>query len=558
MCGFFVATKCKLTENSLAKIGDLLSHRGPDSLSISFEDNLQLSMVFARLAIQDLSIDANQPLFSEDKRYILLYNGEIYNKDDLAVRVPGSRAWQTSCDTEILLYSLIERGIEETLRDIEGMFAFVFVDTQTRELFAARDMFGIKPLYYAGTKEGGVVFASEIKSLKPLMDVSVNQILLREFLLCGLIDHTNSTLVTGVRKVVPGTYLRIFQNRIEEIKWAQTTNDLNVPSKFSDFVNFLEEEFITSMGQAIVSDVPVGMTLSSGVDSNLIRVLLNHFNMKPRMILVDWGNSIYSETDFLTPLLRNSHDLVVESFSAFEVLDLVEESFYHHDEPYTSAFVAIWPEVYMRAKSKGIGVVLDGSGADELFYGYSKYQTSLSNFSQKALDGKNVSLGPQSYFVSQPSSLEEARLLDIFSLKLPRSLRFSDYASMSASLELRPFYLTRRKFLIANQAPIEWMISDVNTKLILRKILGKLDPAYDVNQLKKSVQLPQNEWLHTEWRSHIMSRICETGNILDLVTDNSERELIVEQVQNYSAGATGVNLNFIWRLFITQKWLEAW
>jgi len=514
-------------------------------------------MVFARLAIQDLSESANQPFYSEDGRYFLLYNGELYNKYALRARLKDSNLFKSSSDTEILLKCIIEIGLLETLNLIEGMFAFVFVDTQLNEIFAARDMFGIKPLYYSQRPDGVILFASEIKALKSISNFELNHDLIREFLICGLIDHTASTLFSGISKVSPGTYLKVSGAKVDEVRWVKSTGGATPDSTFDGYLPNLESYLLDAICRATVSDVPFGLTLSSGVDSNLIRILLSSIGKSPNLVSVDWSDSNFRESEAAREYLLPLDTLIVENFSSRETLALIRESFAIHDEPFTSAFVAVWPEVFRRCKERGITVILDGSGADELFYGYEKYLMSTENYTRRALDGVDVSLGFKSFFSNEPNSVEQARDLDLFSIKLPRSLRFLDYSSMSASVEVRPVFLTKAIYDLSNENPVEWMLSGNQTKYVLRRLTEKLDSRYDSFVPKKSIQLPQNHWIDTDWRLSITAQLENIDEILDLITNKAERQAILDNLLLYFGKKPQANHNFIWRLFITRLWLNS-
>jgi asparagine synthase (glutamine-hydrolysing) len=514
-------------------------------------------MVFARLAIQDLSESANQPFYSEDGRYFLLYNGELYNKYMLRAKLKESTFFKSNSDTEVLLHCIIEIGLLETLNLIEGMFAFIFVDTQLNEFFAARDMFGIKPLYYSQRSDGAILFASEIKALKSISNFELNYDLIREFLICGLIDHTASTLFSGISKVTPGTYLKVSGSKVDEVRWVKSTGGATLDSTFDEYLPNLESYLLDAICRATVSDVPLGLTLSSGVDSNLIRILLSSIGKSPNLVSVDWSDSNFRESEAAREYLRPFDTLIVENFSSQETLALIRESFAIHDEPFTSAFVAVWPEVFRRCKERGITVIFDGSGADELFYGYEKYLMSTENYTRRALDGVDVSLGFKSFFSNEPNSVEQARDLDLFSIKLPRSLRFLDYSSMSASVEVRPVFLTKAIYDLSNEIPVEWMLSGNQTKYVLRRLTEKLDSRYDSFVPKKSIQLPQNHWIDTDWRLSITAQLENIDEILDLITNKAERQAILDNLLSYFGKKPQANHNFIWRLFITRLWLNS-
>ena len=162
---------------------------------------------------------------------------------------------------------------------------------------------------------------------------------------------------------------------------------------------------------------------------------------------MSWGDGEFSEIDKISLSKDTLDNLTIHNFTAMQTMDLILDSYKIYDEPYTSAFSAVWPKVFKDIKASYGSVVIDGNGADELFLGYKKYlNSSFHNFSNLALDGNDVSLGFESYFIKDPKNLYEANALDISKLKLPRSLRFLDYSSMSAGVEARPIFLTKSIF----------------------------------------------------------------------------------------------------------------
>ena len=557
MCGIFLETKSNLNFNELSDIALRLKHRGPDSQNTYIDGEMQLSVAFARLAIQDLSNNADQPFFSSDGQSYLLFNGEIYNKKQLQKLLPWNFKASTSSDTELLLNCILILGLKNTLNRIQGMFAFVYVDKKNQTIHIARDMFGIKPMYYAQTSDGSYKFCSEIKILKELLSLSVYPDMLREFAICGLIDHSENTMFSQVKKMIPGTILTITNEGCFVESWVEKNID---PYKFDSNLNVLthlEGFFKNTIEEVLVSDVPVGMTLSTGIDSNLIRVLAQESIPDIQLHVVGWGEDIYSENYELENYL-GTNNLIIHEFNSSQVYNLLLESFLIHDEPYTSPFVAVWPQVYRKIKKSGISVVLDGTGADELFFGYTKYiLNSFRNYSQNALDGVNVGLNFKSYFDYLPLNVNDANRYDTFEIKLPRSLRFLDAASMSASVEVRPVYLTKALYDLSRNIPIDLMTFNRNTKYPLRWLLQAKESNFPSFAKKKSIQLPKDQWIRHDWRKEVINQVKNIDDILDLISNREERRVLILEKNKYLENDSDANINAIWRLFNIKLWLES-
>lgn len=557
MCGFFFDTKTRINYDTLELIASKLKHRGPDNTQIYTNKSANISTVFCRLAVQDLSSLANQPFFSECKRYMIAYNGEIYNVNKLRKKLPKDVNFKTNSDTEILLLNLIEFGIEETLNLIDGMFAFVYIDFEKQETYAARDMFGIKPLYFTKNNSGGYSFASEIKVLTINNKFDLNSSLIREFIICGLIDHTNETLFNQVFRVEPGTFLKIKNDNLETKKWLKVDEQDRKFASIDEYVEELESTLNKSFIDSLISDVPINLMLSSGIDSNLIRSLYSNNGINLKLHSVSWGNQVFSEIDKLGLSKETLDNVTLHDFTAMQTMDLILDSYKIYDEPYTSAFSAVWPKVFKDIKISYGSVVIDGNGADELFLGYKKYlKRSFQNFSNLALDGNDVSLGFESYFINNPRNLYEANALDISSLKLPRSLRFFDYSSMSAGIEARPIFLTKSIFQKTRNIPIDWMLNGGYTKYPLRKILFDHGFGNSAFQEKQIIQYPQNTWMLKEWKKIIDRKISNLDNIMDHILDPKEKNAIRKAVNNFQNLVDLASLSIIWRVFITVLWFE--
>ena len=558
MCGIFLETNSLLRKNELQSISLDLVHRGPDSQNIYIDNYMKISMAFARLAIQDLSFRADQPLFSDDNLSYILFNGEIYNKDKLKEMLPKNFTYKTNSDTELLLSCIVHIGLKVTLNQIEGMFAFIFVDISKKTISVVRDLFGIKPMYYMRNPNGSFKFSSEIKVLRKLLHLNIDKDMLREFAVCGLIDHTNNTMYSEIKKIAPGTIFTIGEDFCNEESWViPSLQKLEFDSKSEALID-LSDFVRDSVQKSLISDVPVGITLSSGIDSNLIRTFVQEIKPETQLHSVGWGNDAYSETQDLQKYLNPKSLLTVHNFNSSQVYDSILESFGIHDEPYTSPFVAVWPKIFRSMRKQGISVVLDGTGADEIFFGYTKYlSNSFEGYAQRALDGTKVGLGFKSNYEYEPVSLRDARDYDLFKIKLPRSLRFLDSSSMSASIEARPVFLTKALYELSSKLSMDLLISNENTKYLLRWILNRENPTFPAFERKKSIQLPIAKWINQDWRQLIVREIKNIDNLLDLIPNQIERESLLIEANKFCNFDLKTNIQVIWRIFNLKLWLNS-
>ena len=359
-----------------------IRHRGPDALG-TFVDN-QVWLGHVRLSLLDLSEAANQPMATADGRHVICFNGEVYNFSDIA-RSLDLRGLRTHSDTEVVLRAFAERGIE-SIKLLNGMFAFALFDMQRRKFWLVRDRLGIKPLYYRLSR-GELAFASEIKGLPTLDDGSAacEMSAVHEWLYYGA-SLGERTLHQGIKKLLPGHYLELDLQTLDsriECYWS--------PSQYAECVKHAGsvderiKETRVLLEQAVrrqlVSDVPVGVFLSGGIDSSAITAFASrHYGGKLATYSVgfDFDNGVNELPKARSLAERHGTDHHEIHISGIGVADVVERMVDHHDLPFCDA--ANIPLFLLSSRIKGITkVVLQGDGGDEMFGGYSRY-TTLSFF----------------------------------------------------------------------------------------------------------------------------------------------------------------------------------
>jgi asparagine synthase (glutamine-hydrolysing) len=365
---------------------DLVAHRGPDDNGWKVFDSAAgpVALGHRRLSIIDLSDAAQQPMSYANGRYWIVYNGEIYNYLELReeLQAAGHR-FQTRSDTEVLLAAYAHWG-EAALDRLVGMFAFVLWDQQAQVAFAARDHFGVKPLYFFGTPVG-LALASEIKQFiaLPGFAASLNIARSYDFLSSGIMDHTDETLFEGVRQLRGGECVRVDLQHwrpgdaFPVRRWYQILEPgtLAIDERLASakFGSLLAD----SVRLQLRSDVPVGTCLSGGLDSSSIVCLMAHElqaagdTAKVNCISACYDVKSVDERPFMEAVVQRTQSTPHWCHPRFEdAFALAERITWHQDEPYGSTSIFAQWCVFAAAQSSGLKVMLDGQGADEQLAGY--------------------------------------------------------------------------------------------------------------------------------------------------------------------------------------------
>ena len=368
MCGIVgFIDKSKDKKKIIKDMADLIIHRGPDSDGYYVDDNIALG--FRRLSIIDLGT-GSQPIFNEEKDKVIIFNGEIYNyqtiKEDLLAK---GHKFTTKADTEVILHGYEEYG-EKILNKLRGMFAFVIYDIKTKELFGARDFFGIKPFYYY-IDDDVFMFGSEIKSFlgNPNFKREFNKEMLPLYLSFQY-SALEDSFFKNVYKLKPGCYFKYKDGKFKLEKYYNLELEPYEDRSFDDFKDGIRDLLNDSVEAHKVSDVEVGSFLSSGVDSSLIATI----SSVNKTFTVGWDNNNYSEIDYAKDLskkikVKNISKKISKS-EYFEKFPMIQ---YYMDEPLADpSAIALY--FVAEIASKHVKVCLSGEGADEIFGGYNIYQ----------------------------------------------------------------------------------------------------------------------------------------------------------------------------------------
>lgn len=404
----------------LKKMGDVIIHRGPDSGGEWISNSNKVGFSFRRLAIIDLSAAGNQPMQDESNNYSIVFNGEIYNHEEIRNElIARGYKYKSGTDTETILNGYKEFG-KDIIRKMHGMWGFAIWDEYSQELFLSRDRIGIKPLYYYN-KNGLFIFASEIKSILEHPEVSrdINLEELPNYLNLGITSRSSS-LFKDIHKIQAGHSLTInskgeieierYWHPFENINAAHNLNDKEIQTTLIDLLR-------TSIKSRMMSDVPFGVFLSGGVDSSLNVALMSELMDRPVDTFTVGFKELekYNELEYARKVAKlyntNHHEILIDEQDSFAILD---DLIFHEDEP--NGDPVCIPLFYLSklTRDSATTVIQVGEGSDEQFTGYNwmlreykfynsywKAFTALPGFAKKATYGL---LKP--YFKSKNKFLE--------------------------------------------------------------------------------------------------------------------------------------------------------
>ncbi len=609
MCGFAGYINNYATFDKMAVIkamADRIVHRGPDDAHYYVDDDISLG--FRRLSIIDLE-GGRQPILNEDGSLVLLFNGEIYNyqsiREDL---LKAGHVFKTKTDSEVILHGYEEYG-KKVLDRLRGMFAFIIWNKQTKELFGARDIFGIKPFYYY-KKDGEFLFGSEIKSFlsHPKFEKELDEDMIPLYLSYEYIPDER-TIFKNVYKL-PGAHCFTYKDgKLEVERYYHIRYNIEEDKSLEYWEDAITKEFSESVAMHQISDVEVGCFLSSGVDSSYVVKEISKGTKKVKTFSVGYEEEKYSELpyaqDFSSVIgVQN----IANKVSADEFFDAVPEIQYFMDEPLPNPSEI---PLYFLAKNarKYVKVVLSGEGADELFGGYpmylagghfDRYAHKVPRPVRKALGtvarhapsfkGRNFlirgAMEPYQRFMRAnyvfqsaerqkylkrpiatklPEEYSKRYFDEVPNLDEPTQLQYvdmhtwmiydillkADRMSMANSLELRVPFLDRKMLELSTRIPTRYRAANETTKIALRGAAIKQLPERTANKKKLGFPVPLNDWLredkyYNKVKAAFQSDIAEKF----FVTDELLR--LLDDHKNGKA----LNMQKIWSFYTFILWYE--
>ena len=602
MCGIngimHLQSQKKVDERILTKMRDSLEHRGPDDKGLFIENNIGLG--HRRLSIIDVTSAGHQPFLSDDGRYVMVFNGEIYNFKDFypELRSNGLEI-KTGSDTEVLL-KLFELYGTKMLNRLNGMFAFVIWDKKERKLTAIRDRMGVKPLYYSLYNET-FYFASEQKALFTAKDG------MEEYIFNRFVAGEN-TLYENVKKVLPGHILTLNESgKITNEKWWDLKTEIQNQPKIKNPVEWFRETFDDSVKLRMVSDVPVGVLLSGGLDSSSILASLNHHNYKDiHTFNIGFKEKEHNESH-LAKIMADEFNygfrtMQLEDNNLFEKL---LSSTYFQDEP-----IMHLNEPHILALSQlakpSVKVLLSGEGADELMGGYVRYKAlkypsllnsigtishmdyftkkpryeKLARYSQikdsndlVMFNGSNIypnDIAKTFGITSPPKNEYRKQILEEAKYLYPNNLRRqalyfdqhtylcslldrNDRCTMGASIECREPFLDQRLIVGLGSLEDKWLFTGKKWKYILKSAMTERLPEEILKFKKVGLSVPWGDYL-----------IKSQGFVEELESFSKSSLFKMPYFENIDAGKLVQNLRkgdtkmipYIMPMFMMHIWLK--
>lgn len=391
MCGFSGFLSNSFPQNPqalLMSMGQAIIHRGPDDGGQWWDADAGIGLSHRRLSIVDLSPAGHQPMVSACGRFVIAFNGEIYNhlklRKELVAFFQGKNclAWRGHSDTETLLAAIATWGVEAALKKCVGMFAFALWDRENRCLILARDRLGEKPLYY-GWQGDSFLFGSELKALKvhPAFQAEVNRDALALLMRHNYIP-TPYCIWQGINKLQPGCFLTLARGQRDQVitqYWSgKSIVEAGVASQFKggadEAVNVLESLLLDAVGQQMMADVPLGAFLSGGVDSSAIVALMQVQSSRPvRTFTIGFNEAQYNEAEHAKAVARHLHTDHTELYvTAEDAMNVIPKLPMLYDEPFSDSS-QIPTFLVSQMACQHVTVSLSGDGGDELFCGYNRY-----------------------------------------------------------------------------------------------------------------------------------------------------------------------------------------
>ena len=610
MCGFagFVG-KVDNREQVLEHMMNTIIHRGPDSSGTYVDEEAALG--FRRLSIIDLSADGDQPLYNEDRNKVLVFNGEIYNYQELREElIKEGHIFASNTDSETLIHGYEQWG-EALVERLRGMYAFAIWDMEKKELFAARDIFGIKPLYYANMN-GNLLFGSEIKSFleHPKFEKVFNEEALGNYLSFQFVP-TNETFFKGVFCVLPGHYFIYKEGELTIKRYFEPEFTGDTTKSFDEIVTEIEEVMKESVEMHKISDVEVASYLSSGVDSSY----LTYLGQVDRTFTVGFDEGKYSEIEDAKEFAESIHmknDSKV--ITPEEYWDNLSDIQYYMDEPVADpAAIALY--FLSQEAAKKVKVVLSGEGSDELFGGYNIYCEPLEHtgfdkipmpirrgfgwFAERCLPrgmkgrgflmrhGKTLE---ERYFanatniftereankllkkgcqpgiqkvtkplyerVKEKDAVTKMQYVDMHLWLVHDILMKGDKMGMANSLEVRVPFLDKKVFELAKTLPLSYKVRAPKTKVALRAAAEKVIRSKTAKKKKLGFPIPIRVWLREE---KYYQRVREMF-LSEAANEFFNTKLLLKMLDEHKAGKnTNEKTDHsrkIWTVYIFLVWYD--
>jgi asparagine synthase (glutamine-hydrolysing) len=598
ICGIINLKNNPVSEEQLRSMMKVMKHRGPDDEGVLIKDNIALG--FVRLSIIDLSYAGHQPMFSNDGHYAIIFNGEIYNYIELKEILKCNYSFRSNTDSEVLLAAYIRWG-KNCLERLNGMFAFVILDTISMEIFGARDRFGIKPFYYT-INNFNFIFASDIPSILTVLTdkPESNDSIIYDFMVYNRNDHNNQTFFKGIYKLQQGHQFQIVNNKLTINNWYRLEE--RVKNNISIYTSKLfVQDFSNSIKLQLRSDVPIGTCLSGGLDSSSITSMmqLNSSNPKLHAFSAVYGKGVQGdESDYIELYNKtrlNIHYAYPSSISLVNDMEHFQKAICE-PLPNTSEYAEF---KVMELAKKHCTVILNGQGADEIMAGYHYFfgyyfrdllkQYKVFNLTTElfkyfsihksllGLKSLSFAMHPKWFKNLNTSSLNQEFinmfsknpnpiiddfytsanlqefLIKHFKYKFEHNLLWADKSGMYFSLETRFPFLDHQ--LVEKTLASGITIQNGYTKFLLRDAMTGIVPDKIRNRVDKiGFQTPEKEWFKNTYFKEYFLDITHSGSFQSrLFFDKSKCQKVLDNFQK-----SGKYHREFWKWLSLELWMRKY
>ena len=580
-------------ENVVRRMISVIAYRGPDAEGVWVDPNGRCIFGHRRLSIIDTSDAGRQPMVGNDGRWVITFNGEIYNFQELRGELEAEgEKFRGRTDTEVLLAGIARWGVE-ILPRLDGMFAFAAFNLQSGEILLARDPFGEKPLYYTDLPGGGLAFASELHCLEhlPGFDPEVSLDAMAEVLMFQYIGAPR-TIYRSVKKLQPGHWLKLLpEGRSEAGRYFEFVpgRDGFDPRPISDLADELEDILLTSLRRRLISDVPLGAFLSGGVDSSTVCALIRkRLNGSLTTFSMGFEGAEESEHEtarqFAAHLHTDHHDRVLRPDTAHFLDDIGSVL----DEP--NADSSCMPTYFLSEFARRqVTVAISGDGGDEMFGGYGRYFDTLleQRTGHRSLFAPSWTPGAAYYsgriLVFEPSRIEALfghvpdglgqhlrnlreevnrsrhellcalRKTDAENYMPGAVLPKVDRMSMRHSLEVRTPFLNIALARFAERLRPEVMVSGRRGKLVLRELAYRYLPKHLIDMPKQGFGIPVSKWGKMELLSLAERKLKDDDSrLLDMLGSGRIERFLSHQRTN-----EGFSSYQLWGVVMLESWLRV-
>lgn len=603
----------QIDQNTLQNMAKYLNYRGPDQegFEVDTSDGFTFGLAHKRLSILDVSEASKQPMWNKANSCVIVFNGEIYNYLEIKKELQQlGHHFHSTGDTEVIINAYQRWGINETLKRLEGMFAFCLVDKKSRKVFLARDRFGEKPLYYHINQKGFIAFGSDIRSFKSLpINLTINQVALGYYF-SEMSTPKNASIYNEIKKLSPGSYMEISQKGVKTAPYWVLSYQNKLSLSQEELIQETEVRIEQAVQKMLRSDVPVGCFLSGGIDSSLIALYAaKNYSKKIETFSVGFEYESFNELPYarkVADYIDSNHNEIVLNPKDLNIVDALLEEY---GEPFADSSAI--PTYYVsKFAGRKVKVALGGDGGDEIFAGYRTYNQgfrmqhwynrklliSLLSILSKLTPSQKVkylhgllkkdtstiatalyrNMGFSSNdlkklydnieFYKSPVIEHEQRVEEalkctdnIFDELLHASINTrlvndylvkTDRASMFNSLELRTPFLDKNIIEFTSNIPYHQLMKGGENKYITKKIAEKYFDKAFIYRKKQGFGIPIGEWMKKEWKKEVENVIFQKQQTIPW------NEAYVQQLWNEHQSGKVNHVHRLWTIYVFQKWIK--